>query len=110
MIDDTKITIIIAGAKNLHVICQYSPGLMPVISWMSLVNFSCPYTYITEIISISASTIRPMVPAKESNMLSQYSPAPVVKMIPILKQTKQTEPEISYYQSDAATEFFNKYL
>lgn len=37
-------------------------------------------------------TTRPMVPANESNILSQYSPAPVVKISPTKKQNVHTTP------------------
>lgn len=46
----------------------------------------------TAIISKRATTTSPIVPAKESNILSQYSPAPVVNNNPIEKQNKQTTP------------------
>lgn len=39
-----------------------------------------------------ATTTRPMVPANESNILSQYSPAPVQKMKPTIKQKRHTTP------------------
>lgn len=53
----------------------------------------------TDIISMSATTTRPMVPAKESNIFNQYSPAPVVNINPMKKQNKHTAPEdnIGYY-------------
>lgn len=47
----------------------------------------------TEIISSKATTTSPMVPAKESNIFSQYSPAPVVKINPTKKQKVQSTPE-----------------
>lgn len=46
----------------------------------------------TAIISRRATTTSPIVPAKESNILSQYSPAPVVNSNPIKKQNVQTTP------------------
>lgn len=55
--------------------------------------FSWPYTKTTEIISMRATMTRPMVPAKLSNIFSQYSPAPVQKMSPTKKHTVQTTPE-----------------
>lgn len=48
---------------------------------------------ITEIISMSATITRPMVPAKLSNIFSQYSPAPVQNIKPTKKQIVQTTPE-----------------
>lgn len=41
---------------------------------------------------MNATTTRPSVPANESNIFSQYSPAPVVKMSPTEKQNKHTNP------------------
>lgn len=49
----------------------------------------------TEIISRSATTTNPIVAANESKSFSQYSPAPVVKIKPIPKQTAQTNAENS---------------
>lgn len=46
----------------------------------------------TDTISIKATTTKPIVPANESNILSQYSPAPVVNMSPTKKQNKHTAP------------------
>lgn len=46
----------------------------------------------TEIISNKATTTSPIVPAKESNIFSQYSPAPVVNIKPTRKQKTQTTP------------------
>lgn len=46
----------------------------------------------TAIISIRATTTKPIVPANESNILSQYSPAPVQKMKPTIKQNRHTTP------------------
>lgn len=47
----------------------------------------------TAMVSMRATTTNPIVPANESNILSQYSPAPVVKISPIEKQNTQTTPE-----------------
>lgn len=44
----------------------------------------------TATISRRAIMTRPMVPANESNSLSQYSPAPVVKINPTQKHIPQT--------------------
>lgn len=42
---------------------------------------------------MSATMTRPMVPAKLSNIFSQYSPAPVQKIRPTKKHTTQTTPK-----------------
>lgn len=52
----------------------------------------------TEIISMSATITRPMVPAKLSNIFSQYSPAPVQNIKPTKKQTVQTTPKKKNYR------------
>lgn len=73
---------------------------------MSSVNLLCPYTYITETSSAKAIRVSPVAPKLKkkkksvichslvssaesynhlSNKVSQYSPAPVVKMVPMLK-------------------------
>ena len=48
-----------AGETNLHMICQYHPGLTPVMCSMSLVNLSWPYTYITDTSSVKAMKVSP---------------------------------------------------
>ena len=47
----------------------------------------------TAIISMRATTTSPTVPANESNIFSQYSPAPVVNIRPTRKQNRQTTPK-----------------
>ena len=51
---------------------------------MSSVNLLCPYTYITQMISIKAMSVSPVAP-NSSKRVNQYSPAPVVNTVPIQK-------------------------
>ena len=76
--------------------CQYGPGLVPVIWWMSLVNRLCPYTYMTDIISQKAMMLSPM-PMYLSITESQYSPEPVVKRTPTKKQKRQQRPDTTIF-------------
>lgn len=39
---------------------------------------------------MSAITTKPIVPANESNIFNQYSPAPVQNIRPMMKQNRQT--------------------
>lgn len=47
-------------------------------------------------VSIRAMTTSPMVPANESNIFSQYSPAPVQKIKPTKKQQMHTTADRQY--------------
>merc|ERR1711892_949041 len=88
---DTMTVAMSVGDMYLHIICQYKPGRHPVISSISLVNLACPYTYITDISSVKAIKGRPAAP-KLSQSVNQYSPEPVVKIMPIKKQPAAPQP------------------